>query len=334
MAAPLFLLAPPRSFTSVINAMLGQHPQIFGMPELNLFTADKLIDLWYSPSTGRTVDAKLRHGLLRAVAEIYVGEQTDEAIEFALHWCAARENLSSGDVFREIAAKLDPLIPLEKSPYYTVDINHMERIYNACPDARFIHLTRHPVKQCESTIALNEGIFPIFVNAIEYQKDSVTVESQSNSMMVSSKNDLPMFLNAIEYQKDRAVIEPQLAWHDLNVNILNFLEKNVPEDRHIRLRGEELMEKPEEKLAEICGWLGISDSTEAIDAMMHPECSPFACLGPATALFGNDPKFLTNPEFRKHIPQTPSLKAPVKWRDDGNGLYPEVIELAYEFGYR
>ncbi|MBE2242527.1 MAG: sulfotransferase, partial [Burkholderiaceae bacterium] len=46
MADPLFLLAPPRSYTSLVNAMLGQHPQAFGLPELCLFNVDKLIDLW------------------------------------------------------------------------------------------------------------------------------------------------------------------------------------------------------------------------------------------------------------------------------------------------
>ena len=42
MAAPLFLLAPPRSYTSLINAMLGQHPQAFGLPELCLFNVEVL----------------------------------------------------------------------------------------------------------------------------------------------------------------------------------------------------------------------------------------------------------------------------------------------------
>ncbi|MFH1158202.1 MAG: sulfotransferase [Pseudomonadota bacterium] len=302
MTAPLFLLAPPRSFTSLVSTMLGQHPQAFGLMELNLFTADKMIDLWYSSSSGMSIDAKFRHGLLRVVAEIYAGEQTDEAIEFAQHWCAARESRCTGDVFCEIAARLDPLIPIEKSPACTIDVSHMERIYRACPDARFIHLVRHPVMQCESLMEMNQGAFPLF-------------------------------LNAIEYRQDRAVIEPQLVWHDLNVNILNFLEKNVPEDRHILLRAEDLLAQPEEKLAEICCWLGISDGAEAMDAMMHPERSPFACLGPATALCGNDPGFLTDSGFRKRILPTPPLEEPVKWRDDGKGLYPEVVELAHEFGY-
>ena len=43
MTAPLFLLAPPRSYTSLVNAMLGQHPQAFGLPELCLFNVEKLL---------------------------------------------------------------------------------------------------------------------------------------------------------------------------------------------------------------------------------------------------------------------------------------------------
>jgi hypothetical protein len=303
MAAPLFLLAPPRSFTSVINAMIGQHPQVFAMPELNLFNVDYLVDIWYPPSSEVSVDGKPRHGLLRAVAEIYAGEQTDDTIEFAEHWCAARQHLTTGEIYRELQAKLDPLIPLEKSPSYTIEMSRMERILGACPDARFIHLLRHPIKQCESVVDLSDGVFSLFVNSIEYQAD-------------------------------RALAEPQIAWHDMNINIMNFLEQKVPTNQYIRLRGEDLLADPEPKLKEICRWLKIRDDNEAMDAMMRPERSPFACLGPILALFGNDPKFLKGPTFRKHVPKTPPLETPVKWRDDGKGLYPEVIALAREFGYR
>ena len=71
MAAPLFLLAPPRSYTSLVNAMLGQHPQAFGLPELCLFNVEKLVDLWVGVE-GENAErgAMARHGLMRAVAEI------------------------------------------------------------------------------------------------------------------------------------------------------------------------------------------------------------------------------------------------------------------------
>ena len=66
---------------------------------------------------------------------------------------------------------------------------------------------------------------------------------------------------------------------------------------------------------------------------MHPERSPFACFGPVTALFGNDPNFLSGPTFRPHKPKILPLDAKLPWRDDGKRLYPEVVKLANEFGY-
>ncbi len=298
MAAPLFLLAPPRSYTSVINAMIGQHPQMYGLPELNLFNVHKLKDLWkrVSDSFGE------RNGFLRAVAEIYAGEQTSETIIMATHWAAAREDLDVGDVYKELASRIDPLIAVEKSPAYTFSLERLTRIFETFPDARFIHLVRHPIPQCNSIMKLNNGLFALIVNAVEFEED-------------------------------RAFVEPQLAWYNLNINILNFLEM-VPEKQKMRLRGEELMEHPREHLQTICRWLGIRQDDEAIGEMMHPERSPFACFGPITALFGNDPNFLRGPSFRQHIPKLPLLSEHVPWRDDGKGIYPEVNALALEFGYR
>jgi len=93
------------------------------------------------------------------------------------------------------------------------------------------------------------------------------------------------------------------------------------------------MTNPREHLAMICRWLEIRDDDEAIEEMMHPERSPFACFGPIPALFGNDPNFLRNSIFRPHKPKMPSLNGILPWRDDDKGLRPEVISLAQEFGY-
>lgn len=302
MAAPLFLLAPPRSYTSLINAMIGQHPQTFGLPELNLFNVKKVKDLWHRVSREIGGDSNRRHGLLRAVAEIYAGEQTSATITMAQHWAAAREDQTTGEVFLELVAKIDPLIPVEKSPAYTVSMQRLTRIYETFPDARIIHLVRHPIPQGRSVMNLNEGIFAYFVNAFDFEDN-------------------------------RAIVDPQIAWHDININILNFLDM-VPKDQQIRIMGEEFMEHPQKHLAIICRWLGIRDDDDAIEAMMHPERSPFACFGPISALFGNDPNFLRGPAFRQHTPKIPSLDGTLPWRDDGKGLRPEVIDLAQEFGYR
>ena len=302
MAAPLFLLAPPRSYTSLVNAMLGQHPQAFGLPEMCLFNVDTLVDLWKGSKTEIAENGSMvRHGLLRAVAEIYCGEQRATTVNMALAWASRREDWETGRVFQEIVAKLHPLVAVEKSPSYTMSVKRMQAMHRAFPDARFLHLVRHPVAQCKSLMAINDGAFSLKVEGFELGEDY-------------------------------ALLEPQIAWHDLNLNILDFLDE-VPPERQMRMRGEDIMADPRRHLAEIARWAGLRDDDEAVDAMMHPEQSPFACFGPINALFGNDPNFLAGPTFRPHTPKVPALDKPVPWRLDGKGLYPQVIALAHEFGY-
>ncbi len=302
MTAPLFLLAPPRSYTSLVNAMLGQHPQAFGLPELCLFNVETLVDLWTGVE-GENAErgAMARHGLLRAVAEIYAGEQSSATINMARSWASAREMWSTGRVFQEIVAKIHPLVAVEKSPSYAISIVRMRGLLKAFPDARFLHLVRHPVAQSKSVMAINDGAFTMKVNAFEIGEDS-------------------------------AMMEPQIAWHDVNLNIMDFLAE-VPAAQQLRMRGEDIMADPQRHLGDIARWAGLRDDAQAIDAMMHPERSPFACFGPISAMFGNDPNFLAGPTFRPHKPKIPPLNKPVPWRKDGRGLYPEVISLANEYGY-
>jgi hypothetical protein len=302
MAAPIFLLAPPRSYTSLVNAMLGQHPQCYGLPELCLFNVDTLVELWQGSNTEIPENGPLvRHGLLRAVAEIYAGEQRSATINMAMAWCSARESWDTGRVYRELVDRIHPLVAVEKSPSYTMSVRRMRAALRAFPDARFVHLVRHPVAQCKSLLAINDGAFSLKVEGFELGEDY-------------------------------ALLEPQIAWHDINLNILDFLDE-VPASQQMRLRGEDVMANPREYLAVIARWAGLRDDDEAIDAMMHPERSPYACFGPINALFGNDPNFLSGPTFRPHVPKVPPLNRPVPWRNDGKGLMPEVVTLAREFGY-
>jgi hypothetical protein len=302
MAPPLFLLAPPRSYTSLVNAMLGQHPQAFGLPELCLFNVEQLVDLWRG-SDGPISEngAVARHGLMRALAEIYGGEQTTATVNMARAWAGARNDWTTGRVFQEIVAKIHPLVAVEKSPSYTMSKVRLGWLYHAFPDARFVHLLRHPIAQCKSLMAINEGAFAIKTEAIEFRDD-------------------------------HCVLEPQIAWYDLNLNILEFLE-HVPAEQQIRMRGEDIIGNPQWYLAELAEWAGWRTDAGAIEEMMHPDRSPFACFGPINALFGNDPNFLAGPEFRPHVPKMPKLTEPAPWRDDGKGLYPEVIKMARWFGY-
>ena len=52
----------------------------------------------------------------------------------------------------------------------------------------------------------------------------------------------------------------------------------------MRVRGEDLLGEPDTYLRKIAEWLGLRTDEEAIEAMKHPEQSPYACIGPENAL--------------------------------------------------
>ena len=85
----LFILAPPRSFTTVVSHMLGQHPQMYGLPETHLLGAETLAE-WWNLCSQATFN--MDHGLLRVVAELYFGEQTEYTVKRASGWLRRRSH--------------------------------------------------------------------------------------------------------------------------------------------------------------------------------------------------------------------------------------------------
>lgn len=305
--SPIFVLAPPRSFTSVFCGALGQHPELFGVPELNLFQIENMQDFQTGPSEMPKAAQLIwrlrgREGLLRTVAQLYSGEQTIDSIEMAERWTRVRADRSTRDVYHEVCNKILPLRLMDKSPAYTSKSLFLDRIIGTFPNARFIHLIRHPRGQCESVMRMRG--FPIWT----------------------------FFQNAIDRSVHPPVVDPQILWHDMHVRILRFLDR-VPRDQWLRVQGEAFMSNVDGVLKGVCGWLGVSTSKDAIHSMKHPENSFFAHVGPPNALYGNDPNYLKSPELRPYIAKDQSLEGPVGWRPDGKGFHPRVIEMAQKLGY-
>jgi len=129
----------------------------------------------------------------------------------------------------------------------------------------------------------------------------------------------------------RGRIDPDLVWLAPHRTIVEFL-RAVPQERQLRLRGEELLADPDAHLGRIAEWLGIDRDPAALDRMKHPEDSPFACFGPPNARFGDDPGFLEKPWLRPYANKAMELDGPLTW-DPHLSLSPEVKELALRFGY-
>lgn len=96
---PLFILSPGRSFSSVVSSVIGQHPDAFGLPEVNLFRFPTIGDLLDSSVIGAHYVAA---GLRRALSELMYGEQTKESLRKVNAWLEDRRRWAGYRVFEEI----------------------------------------------------------------------------------------------------------------------------------------------------------------------------------------------------------------------------------------
>jgi hypothetical protein len=321
---PLLILSAPRSFSSVVCAMLGQHPQMYGLPETHLF-ADEMMDRWLDRSSRETY--RMTHGLLRTVAELFYGEQTIKSVRHARGWLTRRTSSTTGLVFEELALQASPAILVDKSPSTVYSLAAMERAHRFFPQARFIHLVRHPRGQCHSVLKLIKELAKP-----EYQRG----REREVGAVPAWLTDLASFSyspQGYEDKSDHGDVDPQRGWYVLNRNIVEFL-KSVPAHQWITIRGEELLTEPDLGLAAIAAWLGVRDDREALELMKHPEQSPYACFGPPGAGIGNDIFFLKDPVLHPGRAEHHSLEGSAAWLDEGRGLLPEVKELAQRLGYQ
>ena len=272
--------------------MIGQHPQAYGLPEVNLSLGDTLGDLWDSiPIAANQVTS----GLLRLLAELHEGTQTEDAVLRARKWVLQRPHWSPARVFAHIQECVGPdRMLVEKSPHNTTKPENLKRLLRFFPRANFLHLTRHPRTQGKSVLDLMRS-----------------------------------------YGEDRALLDPEKSWFRAHKNILQ-LAAVLPPAQYMQIRGETLLGDPRLYLPQICEWLDLDADTASIDAMLHPERSPFAGIGPASAPFGNDPNFLLNPMLdfdRLARIDEPPLTGGADWKEDSTEFAMGTLRMARRFGY-
>lgn len=289
MSAPVLILCPPRSFSSVVGTMLGQHPDLYGFPELSLFAAEtvgELVDLLAARSP---FPFRYPPGLLRSLAELHAGTQSEEEVERAGAWLDARQGWTTRRVLDHLLERVSPKIGVDKSPQTAISPEYLGRALRWYPKAMLLHLVRHPVTAIRS---LQQHLAP-----------------------GGSQPD-----------------ECAAYWLYVHRNILKRTRR-LPPGRLLRVRGEELLARPDDRLREIAAALRVPATTAAIRQMKHPERSPYARPGPRNAPLGNDPNFLSAPRLRRPRAIPPTLEKPREWRIHA-GLWRRVVECARALGYR
>jgi hypothetical protein len=288
MARLLMVLAAPRSFSSLVSTMVGQHPEIYGFPEINLMMRDTVAEaLAWERSCGRFLGSP---GLLRTLAQLLWGDQSAEHVLDAALYLEDRADWTTKAMMDHVmdlaAAASGARFCLEKSPSLTFLPPGFARLRAGYPDAMYIHVTRNPVSLTQSLE--------------EYIRESQRFTPEQKEMRLRS---------AIT------------AWPVTQRNILDFCAGLAP-GQYLRIRGEDVLENGALVMGQVAEWLGLRRDAAAIAAMLRPEDSPYARLGPVNAPFGNDPKFVMSPAFRPGKPRLPRVA------DFLNG--PEGAELGPE----
>ncbi len=257
---PIFVLGARPVDVAFAGAIIGSHPEAFGVPELNLFAHPTVEGLWLEVPEQEKAPS---HGLLRAVAYIYGCEQTIVSVAMAQRWVLRRLQWPTSRVFDELRERLAPLRLVDKSSVYSQRLTCLERIRTHCPEAYFVHVVEHPltVSQRKSTGRRGRG----------------PRRTQSPGRSKGSLGD-------------------QLKWLESQRRIADAIE-DVSAERRAVLRMEDLITVPRIALEELCNSLGLSGDFGAVRAMLRPQDLPFARLGPVGANLGDDLTFLRNPVF-------------------------------------
>jgi hypothetical protein len=298
MPEPLFVLCPPRSYSSIVCGIIGQNPDCYGVPELNLFLGDTLGEAWHKYPVLKLFMG--RDGLLRTLAQLHEGEQTADTVKRAEEWVTRNSDWPVRKVFDHLQELVGDRILVEKSPMFTREREYIERMLHVFPKASILHLIRHPRGMGVSFISL--------------------------------RSEYDVMKRAVE---DTGLRDPEKIWQTTHELIVTMTE-DLPLGQCMRIKGEALLSDLENYLPQICEWLEIRTDADAITAMMHPEDSPYASEGPPGAPRGNDPNFLSHPaidQTRLAKLKEPSLVGELDWRP-GEIFTPETCKLAKQLGYQ
>lgn len=299
MDAPLFILAPPKSFASVIAAMLGQHPGLYSVGDLNLFAGISLRELgaMYALTNPRQQD-----GLVRAIAELFLKRQTEKTISATRQWMAKNGRMPSADLLRKIAERVAPKTLVDKSVSTVWRPNHLRRVSEQYPRARYLHLARHP-------------------------------RSHARAVIESLEREAHLRQSVLDKSTYPYVVDPQILWYRVHDTIDLFLA-GIPAEQRYEVRGEDILRAPEAEFGAILRWLGLDDDATHLAAMQHPERWAYATLGPLNAPFGNNSEFMRSPALNPAFATEESLDGPLEWRTVETSFAANVRERAERFGYR
>ena len=140
----IFILAPPRSGTTLLRVMLAGHPQLFAAAELQLLGFNTLKERRAAFSGKYSLWLE---GTIRAVMQIH-GCDADQAKHILARY--EDQDITTKQFYRVLQGWIAPQTLVDKSPSYALDLATLMRAESDFVEALYIHLVRHPYSMVRS----------------------------------------------------------------------------------------------------------------------------------------------------------------------------------------
>ncbi len=226
--APLIILCAPRSFSSVVCAMLGRHRALYGFPQLNLFLAATVAELLALDEAGPSSPAIHCAGILRTIAQLEFEEQSPEALVKARDWLNSRSAWYCRALFDYLLTRIAPCRGIDKSPSTGATRQNLLRLRRAYPKAFILHLTRDPRSTLRSLVA----------HYVNHSPDLQLSLTAPPAWLVNHYANL---------------------WSTSQRHIAEFIAETKPA-QCFSIRGEDLLAHPQLELRSILTWLRLDHS--------------------------------------------------------------------------
>ena len=300
----VFVLANPRSGSTLTQLVLNANPNLFAPQELYLlqfFTMDER----RRRLSGQGLDGWIHEGLRECDAS---------AASMILQ---KLDTLDTRQVYELLQTWAGERIVIDKTPPYLWSKGTLQRAQGMFEDARYIFIYRHPLANISSMAK----------EIVQWEKLNTALNDITDEEVDTERQSLIKSGIRSKSAVDHALwLQAEHLWALGNSNALDFLE-SIPHERKLCLSYEDLVTEPESSARAMCKVIDVHFHMDMVNPYNKQNILTFApaCEG---GLGAGDPHLL---ERRRVDPSLANA-----WRDTKppQSLSPFVRHIANLLGYR
>ena len=308
-----FVLANPRSGSTLTQLILNANPQLFAPQELYLLHFHTMNERRLRLS-GQDLEGWIFEGLRKAVMELRCCDSRAASATLT-----AFDILETQQVYHILQGWADARILVDKTPPYIWSADTLHRAESLFHDARYIFICRHPYA----------NIFSMTKETIRRDWLGVALDGLvcNKSHHLDSYSKLQEQKLALQSNVERALWEEaENLWALGNENVLDFFTA-VSSKKQLTLCYETIVYHPETSSRAMCSMLGISFSPDMLFPFTDKNTSTFLPSFKG-GLSAGDPHMLSRRGIHSHFANA--------WQ---RAAYPQLLtpfaaHVTKELGYR